>query len=77
MRWVSAVLTSLALTVSAAAQCALCKAAVQSSGNANLIGGLRAGILLLMVAPYLIVGVIAFAVYRAHRRSLRFQPEQS
>ncbi|MCS7223797.1 MAG: hypothetical protein NZ959_04485 [Armatimonadetes bacterium] len=49
----------------AAAQCALCKSAVVSSGDADLIKGLQMGIGLLLVTPYAVVGTIAFFIYRA------------
>lgn len=70
MRWLHALAALLLLaivTTWVAAQCAMCQATVQSSGNVNLMAGLRSGILLLLVMPYLIVGTIAFAIYRAYR----------
>jgi hypothetical protein len=53
----------------------MCKANVIASGDNNLAAGLRAGILLLMSMPYLIVGAVALAIYLAHRRSLRLRME--
>lgn len=70
MRWLSslaALLLVATVTTWVAAQCAMCKANIQSSGDVNLIAGLREGILLLLVMPYLIVGTIAFVIYRAYR----------
>ncbi len=81
MRWLTTVLTTVLMTIAiktlAIAQCALCKSALQSSVNTNLISGFRLGILLLMIAPYLIVGAIAFAIYRSYRRSLHLQTERN
>jgi hypothetical protein len=76
MRWLSslaALLLTAAIATWAAAQCAMCQATVQSSGNASLIAGLRSGILLLLAMPYLIAGTIALAVYVNYRRSLRWR----
>jgi len=75
MRWLPSVAVLLLLATIAPwamAQCAMCKATVQSSGSANLMAGLRSGILLLRVMPYLIVGTIAFAIYRAYRAQRLF-----
>lgn len=75
MRWLSslaAILLVATITTWVAAQCAMCQATVQSSGNVNLMAGLRGGILLLLVMPYLIVGAIAFAIYRAYRAQRLF-----
>ncbi len=77
MRWLSLTITLLTTAAIAAAQCALCKAAVQSSGNEGLAQGLRWGILLLLVMPYLVVGSIAFAIYRAYRHQNRWHPQQN
>ncbi|MFA0758508.1 MAG: hypothetical protein PVTTEEND_001320 [Candidatus Fervidibacter sp.] len=75
MRWLPLVAVLLLLATIApwaVAQCAMCQATVQSSGNANLMAGLRSGIFLLLVMPYLIAGTIALAVYVNYRRSLRW-----
>ncbi|MFN3422421.1 MAG: hypothetical protein ACK40X_11935 [Armatimonadota bacterium] len=77
MRWLTTVLMTITIKASAIAQCALCKSALQSSANTNLISGFRFGILLLMLTPYLIVGAIAFAIYFAYRRSLHLQTERN
>lgn len=65
MRWATVAITLLLSVAIAFAQCALCKSSVQSSGDANLIAGLRSGILFLLFVPYLVIGSIAFAIYRA------------
>ncbi len=45
------------------AQCAMCKAVVES-GDADVAEGLNSGILYLMVFPYILVGVAGFLLYR-------------
>lgn len=51
----------------AAAQCAMCKASVESNienGGKTVGKGLNSGILYLMSVPYLVLGGIGFMVYR-------------
>jgi hypothetical protein len=48
----------------AKAQCSMCRAVIESSGNENVAEGLNNGITYLMVFPYLLVGAIIFLVYR-------------
>jgi len=51
----------------AAAQCAMCKATVESNienGGKTVGRGLNSGILYLMSVPYLVLGGIGFMVYR-------------
>ncbi|MCS7265161.1 MAG: hypothetical protein NZ805_10050 [Armatimonadetes bacterium] len=77
MRLTTVVITLLLSAAIAFAQCALCKSSVQSSGDPNLIAGLRSGILLLLFMPYLVFGLIAFGIYRAYRKSLSWHPERN
>lgn len=49
------------------AQCAMCKAVVES-GNASEAEGLNTGIMYLMVFPYLLVGTIIFFIIRQKRK---------
>ncbi len=54
----------------AQAQCPMCKAAVESSvksGQSNAGKGLNNGILYLLAAPYLFVGVLGFVWYKRYR----------
>ena len=51
-----------------AAQCAMCKAVVES-GDAEMAEGLNSGIIYLMVFPYLIVGVAGFFLYRYWKKN--------
>lgn len=54
------------------AQCPMCKMSAESNlKNGGTAGrGLNAGILYMLVAPYLIVGTIAFLWWRNRNRSL-------
>jgi hypothetical protein len=55
------------------AQCAMCRATLEnnlSNGNAGIALGINFGILYLLSAPYLAVGVIAFFWYKMSKRNL-------
>ena len=50
------------------AQCAMCKAVVES-GDADMAEGLNSGILYLMAFPYILVGIGAFLLYKNWRKN--------
>ncbi len=49
------------------AQCAMCRAVVESGGESQA-EGLNSGILYLMVFPYLLVGVLIFFLIKRMRK---------
>ena len=46
------------------AQCAMCRASLESSGDVSQAEAVNDGIIYLMIIPYVLVVLIAFAVYR-------------
>jgi hypothetical protein len=52
----------------AAAQCAMCRRALDSPEGQHLIGALRRGIVVLLAAPFLLFGAVALLAVRAQRR---------
>ena len=50
------------------AQCAMCRASLESSGNVSQAEAVNDGIIYLMIIPYVLVVLIAFAVYRMYRK---------
>jgi hypothetical protein len=56
----------IAFQMPASAQCAMCRRALESSPE--LAKSFRSGILLLMGAPYLMLGSAGFAIFRAYRK---------
>jgi polyferredoxin len=53
------------------AQCAMCRTTVESTisnGRSNIATGLNTGILYLLAAPYLLVGVIAWIWLRQSKK---------
>ena len=52
------------------AQCSMCAATVDAHKGESLIGtGLNAGIIFLMVTPYLLIGTVGFVWYRYYKKS--------
>lgn len=59
----SVLLVMLFLSLAASAQCAMCKAVVES-GDETMAEGVNSGITYLMVFPYLLVGALLYFIYR-------------
>ncbi|KEZ92635.1 hypothetical protein [Nonlabens ulvanivorans] len=49
----------------AKAQCAMCRAVIESGGDTKAAEGLNNGITYLMIFPYILVGGIIYLVYRS------------
>ena len=54
--------------ISANAQCAMCRAALTSEGNAVKAQAVNDGIVYLMVIPYVLVGGIGYYIYRMRKK---------
>lgn len=63
---ISAILV-LALTESAHAQCAMCRAVLESNADNSVAEGINDGIIFLMVLPYLLMGGLGYFIYRYFR----------
>ena len=61
-------LISIFFSISANAQCAMCRAALESEGNQAKAKGINDGIVYLMVIPYVLVGLVFFAVYKMYTK---------
>lgn len=53
----------VAISISSSAQCAMCKAVVEN-GDVDMAEGVNNGITYLMIFPYILVGILLFAIYR-------------
>jgi hypothetical protein len=51
----------------AEAQCAMCRAALETEGNGVRAEAVNDGIVYLMVIPYLLVAIIGYAIYRMNK----------
>lgn len=49
------------------AQCAMCRAVLESSGNTDVAEGVNNGIVYLMAIPYILVAVLFYFVYKSMR----------
>lgn len=58
------VLVFLFLPVSVEAQCAMCRAVLESEDNIAAAEGINNGIVYLMAIPYVLVGVLFYFVYK-------------
>ncbi len=59
----------LLLSFTASAQCAMCRAVLQSQDNGGIAKGINDGIIYLMALPYLLVGGVFYFVYRKMRQA--------
>ncbi len=66
-----AVLLSIAyclLPITSFAQCAMCRASLESEGNKTKVEAVNDGIVFLMAIPYILVAVIGFVVYKMYSK---------
>ncbi len=57
-------LIALVVPGSAEAQCAMCRAVLESEGNTTVAEGINNGIVYLMAIPYILIGALFFFIYR-------------
>ncbi|MBV7269767.1 hypothetical protein [Winogradskyella luteola] len=51
------------------AQCAMCRAVLESGEDQSAAEGINDGIMFLMAVPYILVAVIGYIVYRTYNNS--------
>lgn len=51
-------------TLKSSAQCAMCRAVLESGEDQNAAEGINDGIMFLMAVPYILVGTIGYIIYR-------------
>lgn len=51
------------------AQCAMCRAVLESEESQSAAEGINDGILFLMVIPYLLVGTMGYFIYRTYYKA--------
>ena len=62
------ILFSILFSLSSNAQCAMCRAALESEGNTVKAEAVNDGIVYLMGIPYVLVGIVGYVVYRMYRK---------
>lgn len=60
-------LFSIFFSLSANAQCAMCRAALAGDSNVKKAEAVNNGIVYLMVIPYLLVAIIGYLIYRMYQ----------
>ena len=60
---------ALLLPMISSAQCAMCRAALESSGDTSQAQAVNDGIVYLMVIPYLLVGVVGYVVIKSRQKA--------
>ncbi|MEM7086449.1 MAG: hypothetical protein AAF489_09715 [Bacteroidota bacterium] len=51
------------------AQCAMCRAVLESEEDGAMAAGVNDGIVYLMLFPYLFIGGVGYFIYRMYRKS--------
>ncbi len=59
-------LITFCLSVTTNAQCAMCRASLESEGNTVKVQAVNDGIVLLMAVPYVIVAVVGIVIYKMY-----------
>jgi hypothetical protein len=66
----------LLLAVAGNAQCAMCRAALESSESGIQPEAVNDGIVYLMIFPYLLVALVGYAIYRQRKKVKQQQKEK-
>ncbi|WP_108802215.1 hypothetical protein [Aquimarina sp. Aq107] len=61
----------LFFTVSMDAQCAMCRAVLESEEGQNTAKGINNGIVYLMIVPYVLIGVVGYFIYRNKKKPIK------
>jgi hypothetical protein len=62
------ILFSIFYSLPSQAQCAMCRASLESEGNTMKAEAVNDGIVYLMVIPYVLVGIVGLVVYRMYTK---------
>jgi len=66
--YISIFITLLGIT-NTEAQCAMCRAVLESDAGGAAAQGMNNGILYLMAFPYIMVGIIGYFVYKSRQKA--------
>lgn len=62
------ILCSLFFALNASAQCAMCRASLESNGDTKQAEAVNDGIVYLMAIPYILVGLLGFVIYKMYTK---------
>ena len=68
-KFVLVILFLIFFSFEAEAQCAMCRAVLESEGSQTAAKGINDGIMYLMIFPYLLMAGVAYAIWRSRRNS--------
>lgn len=57
----------LLISLSSNAQCAMCRAVLESGSDQKVAEGVNNGIMYLMIIPYILVAVVGYFVYKSKK----------
>ncbi len=55
-------------SISSDAQCAMCRAVLESEEGGQAAKGINNGIMYLMIFPYLLIAAVGFAIYKSRKK---------
>ena len=67
-RLVLVLILLLLVTVDSTAQCAMCRAVLESEETQNAARGINNGIVYLMAIPYILMAGLGYAIFRSRRK---------
>lgn len=59
------------------AQCAMCRAQLESMEDQSLAKGVNDGIVYLMAVPYVLISVVAYILYRGYKKQAKLRGDNS
>ncbi len=63
------------IALPAEAQCAMCRAVLESEEGGQAAKGINNGIVYLMIFPYLLIGGVGYAIYRSRKKAREQETE--
>ena len=57
----------LVISISSNAQCAMCRAVLESGSYQKVAEGVNNGIMYLMIIPYILIAVVGYFVYKSKK----------
>ena len=62
------ILIILLVSINVDAQCAMCRAVLESDESGQTAKGINNGIVYLMIFPYLLIAGVGYAIYRSRKK---------
>lgn len=75
-RLVLLLMISFFYSLGSQAQCAMCRASLESSGDTSQAEAVNDGIVYLMIIPYVLVALIGFAIYKMFQKKKNIQDQE-